>query len=150
MFDLKTSYWNNCGAEQATYDRLYAELVSNEGDSATVEGELLRAISKVYYDNYNNGLGNDMRGPVAFMMEHFSSPGFSIIYGQLSDMAPDNRDSAGLNEELLENLTTSIIRYVVSKNGQYTPLGGEGMWSKKYINRIEVPDDDYYDDEEDC
>ena len=148
MFDLNKSYWANCGEERATYDRLYAALVPSEGDCETIEGELLRAISKIYYDRYNNGFGNDMRGPVAFLMEHYKGKDFDRFLEDLAEFAPENRDGGGISNQTLERLVTSIIRFVEAKQGSYTALVGGGMWERKYYSRIEEPRDDY-DDEED-
>ncbi len=151
-FDLNKSYWANCGAEQATYDRLYEALVPADGDCETIEGELLRAISKVYYDRYNNGFGNDMRGPVAFLMEHHSDFLFRIFYERLAEAAPENRDWSGLSNKTLEDLVTSVIRAVEAKQGSYTALVGGGMWDRKYYSRIEEPrdeEDDYEEEEDD-
>jgi hypothetical protein len=50
-----SSYWNNTGVYQQEYDRLYKELVPNSGSADTLRGELIRAISRISYDWYNNG-----------------------------------------------------------------------------------------------
>jgi hypothetical protein len=52
------TYWNGNGRHQELYDRLYTELVPDSGPADTYYGEILRAISNVYYDVYNNGCAN--------------------------------------------------------------------------------------------
>lgn len=146
--DRTKTYWNNNGQHQAIYDRLSEALVPMSGGCETVEGELLRAISKVYYDYYNNGLGNDMRGPVAFLQEHFP---LIAHYkpADLEEAAPENRDGDTINEQTLEDLTTAVIQYVDAKNGEYTLLVGGDMWAPKYKNRIKEPTPAFcWDDEE--
>lgn len=49
------SYWNHCGAYEKEYNELFEKLVPASGDAPTVHGELLRCVSKVYYDFFNNG-----------------------------------------------------------------------------------------------
>jgi hypothetical protein len=49
------SYWNHKGRHQKLYDRLYAKLVPDNGEAGSDSGELLRTMSNVYYDIYNNG-----------------------------------------------------------------------------------------------
>ena len=49
------SYWNNNGAYQEQYDKLYESLVPSRGESDTVHGEMLRAVSRLFYDYCNNG-----------------------------------------------------------------------------------------------
>lgn len=52
------TYWEHNGKHQAIYETLYHHLVPAKGPASTRWGELLRAISKVYNDCYNNGAGN--------------------------------------------------------------------------------------------
>lgn len=49
------SYWEHKGRHQKLYDRLYAKLVPDSGESGCDSGEMLRTMSNIYYDIYNNG-----------------------------------------------------------------------------------------------
>jgi hypothetical protein len=49
------TYWAKKGRHQKIYDRLYAKLVPDSGEAGSDAGELLRTVSNVYYDIYNNG-----------------------------------------------------------------------------------------------
>ncbi len=51
----ENTYWNKRGKHQAKFDQLHCDLVPNEGFASTEHGELLRMVSNVYYDVYNNG-----------------------------------------------------------------------------------------------
>jgi len=59
MERLKTkdgnSYWNENGAYQKEYDELYEKLVPIRGEADTVHGEMIRAVSRISYDYFNNG-----------------------------------------------------------------------------------------------
>jgi hypothetical protein len=48
-------YWNGEGAYEAEYQRLYDELVPASGRSNSFQGEVMRAVSRMYYEYYNNG-----------------------------------------------------------------------------------------------
>lgn len=48
-------YWSKKGKFQKRYDELYETLVPSSGDAATEIGQILRFVSKIYYDIYNNG-----------------------------------------------------------------------------------------------
>jgi len=63
------AYWGNRGNYQNLSDKMFNELVPLSGDANTPEGELLRRISKFYYDVYNNGLGNDYRDYATFIID---------------------------------------------------------------------------------
>lgn len=52
------SYWAKTGKYQKEYEEMYDELVPNEGPAETVKGELIRAVSRLYYEEYNNGNTN--------------------------------------------------------------------------------------------
>lgn len=49
------TYWNEQGIYQEEYKKLYAELVPDMGSAKTLNGELIRAISRLSYDYFNNG-----------------------------------------------------------------------------------------------
>lgn len=60
MADLKTtelgkSYWAETGVYQAEYEQLYKDMVEDSGASKTLNGELIRAISRLFYEYCNNG-----------------------------------------------------------------------------------------------
>jgi hypothetical protein len=52
------TYWNEEGAYQKEYDELYKKLVPVKGEANTVHGEMLRGVSRLYHDYFNNGNGN--------------------------------------------------------------------------------------------
>ena len=49
------TYWEGNGRYESVYQNLMANLVPEEGRAPTPHGALLSAISRVYYDWYNNG-----------------------------------------------------------------------------------------------
>ena len=51
----KNSYWNNNGKYNLEYENLWRRLVPVEGKASTVAGEVLRAVSRLYYRWYNDG-----------------------------------------------------------------------------------------------
>jgi len=63
---MQNTYWNNQGKFQADYDRL-VELMPAMGSSDTLAGEMIRAVSRLGYDLYNNGMGNNTSGAVNFL-----------------------------------------------------------------------------------
>lgn len=56
--ELGKSYWDESGAYQKEYKELYDKLVPTSGSSETLHGELIRAISRLFWDYCNNGNGN--------------------------------------------------------------------------------------------
>ena len=56
--DKTQHYWNKNGAYENEYSQKYEELVPSIGQAKTVHGELIRSISRFYWDYANNGNGN--------------------------------------------------------------------------------------------
>lgn len=69
-FNIRKSYWNHKGKHQKVYESLYDKLVLNSGKANTPHGELLRCISKLYCDYYNNGGGNICDGALKHHVEN--------------------------------------------------------------------------------
>lgn len=66
--DTGHSYWNGTGSYQEKYNTFRTSLIPSEGKAKSLEGEVLRAASNLYYDLYNNGNANacdiiEMRKP---------------------------------------------------------------------------------------
>ena len=49
------SYWDGTGQYQTEYKTLCDNLVPDSGSAATLHGELIRAITRLSYEYYNNG-----------------------------------------------------------------------------------------------
>jgi hypothetical protein len=56
--DLTQHYWNDNGVYQDLYDSMWKSLVPASDSASTMHGELIRCISRLYYDFCNNGNGN--------------------------------------------------------------------------------------------
>ena len=65
---MENTYWNKSGAHQAEYDRLI-ELMPMSGKSDTLAGELIRCVSRLGHELYNNGMGNNSSGAVNMLMD---------------------------------------------------------------------------------
>lgn len=63
-------YWDRQGKFQAEYDQLSEQLIPGMGQCDTFAGELLRAISRIYYDAYNNGFCNNTSGAMNFLFKY--------------------------------------------------------------------------------
>lgn len=48
-------YWNGEGAYNEEYKRLCEEMVPDSGRANSYQGEVIRAVSRMYYEYYNNG-----------------------------------------------------------------------------------------------
>lgn len=53
--ELGKSYWDETGAYQLDFDMLTKQLMPPNGEAETVNGELIRAVNRLYYEYCNNG-----------------------------------------------------------------------------------------------
>lgn len=65
------NFWDQTHPLAADSDRLYEKLVPSHGMCNTLQGETIRASSKIGYDWYNNGWGcNNWSGAVVYLMRY--------------------------------------------------------------------------------
>ena len=60
---MENTYWSQNGKYQIDYDRLVG-LMPAMGNSNKVAGELIRCVSRLGHELYNNGMGNNSSGAV--------------------------------------------------------------------------------------
>lgn len=70
MFETKSYFMEENPAELFDdYAKLWDKLVPASGKCETVEGELLRAATRLTYDYYNNGFGNNWSNSYAYLRD---------------------------------------------------------------------------------
>ena len=90
------TYWTCNGKYQKEYDELWERLVPSEGKAVTKAGEVLRAVSRIYYRWFNDG---DRLQPVLSEWVAVSAiKAFKYLY-QFRDP-----DSGFSTKELMENI----------------------------------------------
>jgi len=65
-----SKYWDHTSRFHEEYQDLWNELVPAQGEAPTLQGELLRNMSRIAYDYYNNGFGNDKKDEALFLEGH--------------------------------------------------------------------------------
>jgi len=63
-------YWNGDSLLFPEYQEFWDELVPPSDAADTLQGELLRMISRIHYDYYNNGFGNSRKDESYFLFKH--------------------------------------------------------------------------------
>jgi hypothetical protein len=137
---------------QAYFDKL----VPTSGNSQFLEGEMIRAINRIIYRNFNDGdyfyqgYGAETVGPaLSFLVNHREIP--IEVRRQIIDV---EREAIGsLNkgyEDYIYQIAAIILNYIDSKNGEFTPSTAD-LWdydSEYEAFEEEDEEDDYYEDEE--
>lgn len=147
MSTLENRYWNSTGKHQAAYEEL-CKLVPSSGPAGTVEGEMLRAVTRLYYDYYNNGFCNNTSGAVNYLTR--CDELFNLdIAEELEIVEPECNTPYYTNLPLagpLETIADVVIEYVISKDGLYTE-SGDNLFD--YADPDATDDDDTYDFDDD-
>lgn len=116
------NFWDKTHPLSAMQEHLFAQLVPGSGKCDTLQGEMLRAASKIGYDWYNNGWGcNNWSGAVCFLQAN----GRAHVWGQ-STLAQEqfqyalrevyyfsHGEHVNITDEQAEKLVTIIMEYVV-------------------------------------
>lgn len=104
---LGKSYWGETGVYQSVYDRLYKNLVPDSGEAETLHGELVRCISRLYYDYNNNGNMNSMSCETEmeeYTCNNCDGSGETTSYGDDDEEETEPCDDCGGSGELEEEV----------------------------------------------
>lgn len=114
------TYWQSTGPHQQEYDRLFNELVSDSGMSATIEGEILSASTRLAWEFFNNGGGNNVSGAFYYLRQHL--PFFRQEWTDA--LIPYVSGSGGYfcsNAQLcsVEEILDAAVQYVAARDGDH-------------------------------
>jgi hypothetical protein len=118
--DDSTLYWSGKGPLQKEYDALYNELVPSQGKADTIEGEVLRAASKIVYRHYNDG-------------DEFNQASFEQLVPYIGAVTS------------YDDLAHKSTEFAMKANGNYTP---NPNWDSLDVMEY-GPEEDDYDEEDD-
>lgn len=158
------NFWDKTHPLANKAEELFEQLVPDSGNCETLQGELLRASSKIGYDWYNNGWGcNNWSGAVIFLRDHIAdlpvmapdakSNEFHIALREVHEYS--HGEPADISDERADQLVTTIHEYVVAKIlANPTPIPNDkDMWDFGEPDYIPDEEDDDWmfggDDEED-
>lgn len=138
--------------------KLSDELMPESGAAETVEGELVRALSKVIYRFYNDGdkfykgYGVETAGaPAVFLMSMAKKLGIAGLAELFSAVAQEKPDDQGY-EDFLQKVDKMIAGYVIGKGGKYAPNSYDMLDEPYYeaaMSRWDSREDDEDYEEED-
>ena len=145
------------------YQVFWDQLVPASGKAETVEGEMLRAVSKIQHDFYNNGFGNNWSGALAYLQQYLPSFGVNIPHTLWNTISPYATGKTHPNNQKIENniglaldqITDGVMAAIRSANGNYHPnqadmydMSSPTQWSDDEEEEDIYDYDDYDDDEE--
>lgn len=132
-------------AAENKINELFKELVPCRGKADTVAGEIVRAISRIGYRNYNDGdhigvgYGRETCNPAARYLMKFGDNKINDAIDAIWGVECDATYDAGLAE-----LEAAVLNYLEENPELKTTENNEDMWD--YCTDEDVDD---YEDEED-
>ena len=144
---MENTYWNNQGKHQSTYDRLLEQMPA-QGASSTVAGEMIRAVSRLGYDFYNNGMGNNTSGAVNYLdkMGVFDYDRTNI-FGKIYDHSRGRIYTGSYDGDDLHLAIESAIDLTMQMIEEHPEL--ETTTNRDDMLDYGDPDEVFYDEDED-
>jgi hypothetical protein len=121
-----TTYWKNKGKHQQFYDALASHLVPVMGRCETLQGECVRAATRIYCDFMNNGFGNNWSGAYNFLKQNLPSGSipdniwYELDYYKCGRVYGSSVEDSVM-ADMLEQLMDCVPELVQEVNGIYQP-----------------------------
>ena len=111
---MENTYWNRNGKYQEAYDSL-VEAMPLMGKCDTLAGELVRAASRLGYDFYNNGMGNNTSGALNFLDHHsvIDSDTYATIYEYTRGRIYNGRYDGDSLQQAIERMVDQTVGMIV-------------------------------------
>lgn len=140
---MEHTYWNNKGKFQADYDRLLP-FMPDSGPADTAAGEIIRAISKLGYDFYNNGMGNNTSGAVNYLrrMAAIDQETYQTIYAYTRGQTYEGYYDGDELHTAIENMVDSAVYFI--KTNPYLETLPNTVDMFEFEDEFENFDEDYY------
>lgn len=147
--NMENTYWNHKGKFQSAYDEL-VKLMPASGKSDTVAGEMVRSISRLGYDFYNNGMGNNTSGAANFLREQgaISPEVYNTIYEYTRGRLYHGNYDGDALQVAIEKATDQTLEFITRNPVLITMANSQDMFD--FEDEEERFDDEYdYDYDED-
>lgn len=148
---MENTYWNKQGQYQAQYDEL-VKLMPPSGPADTLAGELIRSVSRLGYDFYNNGMGNNTSGAANFLRLHgaISPEVYDVIYPFTRGRLYEGDYEGDELQVALERAVDETLEMITRNPQLMLQRNDDDMLSHEDAEERFYDEDeyDYYDDEE--
>lgn len=130
-------YWDNNGKYEKEAEKLM-KLVPESGPAKTLKGEIFRAATKIYYDYYNNGFGNEWPQVATFLRSNINLPHEVTV--MLRDHAMGNvaHDQDAEVELMMDTVIEQLSKMKDTRNAF-------DMWDTEYNENAYTEYQDEYD-----
>lgn len=140
-------YWDNTGRYEAEAAELQ-KLIPMMGQCDTFKGEVWRATTKIYWDYFNNGFGNNWVEAAAFLMDHVELP--QNVKSMMYECATGNmgNDQYDVEIELMVDTVIVALRDIEDRPNSIDMWSWPVSYNHRFVDVYEEEEDDYYDEED--
>jgi len=111
---MENTYWSQNGKYQVDYDRLVG-LMPAMGNSNKVAGELIRCVSRLGHELYNNGMGNNSSGAVNMLRAYGAIDGdtYETIYPMTRGRIYNGHYNGDSFQVAIESSVDQTIKFIL-------------------------------------
>jgi len=111
---MENTYWSQNGKYQVDYDRLVG-LMPAMGNSNKVAGELIRCVSRLGHELYNNGMGNNSSGAVNMLRAYGAIDGdtYETIYPMTRGRIYNSGYNGDSFQRAIESSIDQTIKFIL-------------------------------------
>lgn len=146
-----SKYWNNVGKYQLEIEEL-EDLVPGAGAAETLAGEMFRAATRIYYDAFNNGFGNNTSGAMNFLKKYLVPNSTAELGSALShiELFTNCGECVSISERTgvaLDQMIDAVVEYTLEyPDSKKTPSPCD-LFELQEPDYYPPNDEDDYDDE---
>lgn len=127
---MENTYWDRKGKYQAELDHLTEMFVPLMGKCSTVAGELVRSATRLAYDFYNNGMGNNTSGAINFLQHWNVIDGdtYRTIYDYSRGQLYQGRYEGDKLQVAIERMMDQTMEFILANPALKTTENTEDMF----------------------
>lgn len=151
---MENTYWNHNGRYQEAYDRL-EKLMPFSGPADTVAGEMIRAMCRLGYDFYNNGMCNNTSGALNYLWHHrvIDIVTHQTMYCYSCGVAYRGNYNGDNLHRTVESMCDQVLSYIIAHPELETLPNTEDIFDYEdesmTLEDVMYDEDEPYDEEED-
>ena len=140
---MKNTYWSGDGKYQTQFEKFSKELMPASGNCDTVAGEFIRAANKLYWDFYNNGMGNNTSGALNFLERYgvVDASTYYTIKPYTRGRVYNSEYNGDAFQKNMEHMVSSVVEFIMKEPELTTKPNTQDMFD--FQEPFEDEDDEY-------
>lgn len=127
---MENTYWHNAGKHQTVYAELCDTLIPMSGACDTAAGEMLRSVTRLAYDLYNNGMGNNTSGAANYLLAKgvIDAETHGVIYPYTRGALYDGHYEGDAFQRAVESAIDQTVEHILNNPELKTTPNSDDMF----------------------